>query len=68
MAGPPAADAMPAVAPAAQRLVLPLDHGPRAQSTPWLNQQRSKAGRIRLILDNDSSGHIFVARATKIVT
>jgi hypothetical protein len=36
---PSAADAMPAVAPTAQRLVLPLDHGPRAQSTPWLNQQ-----------------------------
>lgn len=23
-----------------KRLVLPLDHGPRAQTTPWLNQQR----------------------------
>jgi hypothetical protein len=22
------------------RLVLPLDHGPRAQPTPYLNQQR----------------------------
>jgi hypothetical protein len=33
------ADAVPATAPAAQRLVLPLDHGPRAQSTPWFNEQ-----------------------------
>ena len=23
-----------------QALVLPVDHGPRAQTTPWLNQQR----------------------------
>ncbi|MQA18451.1 hypothetical protein [Rugamonas rivuli] len=23
-----------------KRTVLPLDHGPRAQATPWLNQQR----------------------------
>ncbi|WP_395400949.1 hypothetical protein ACHMW6_25295 [Pseudoduganella sp. UC29_106] len=23
-----------------QRAALPLDHGPRAQTTPWLNQQR----------------------------
>jgi hypothetical protein len=22
------------------RMVLPLDHGPRATTTPWLNQQR----------------------------
>lgn len=25
-----------------RRLALPLDHGPRAQTTPWLNQQRLK--------------------------
>lgn len=25
---------------AAKRLVLPLDHGPRAQTTPYLNEQR----------------------------
>lgn len=25
---------------ASKRIVLPLDHGPRAQTTPWLNQQR----------------------------
>lgn len=25
---------------AARRLVLPLDHGPRTQSTPYLNEQR----------------------------
>lgn len=24
------------------RVALPLDHGPRAQTTPWLNQQRLK--------------------------
>ncbi len=23
-----------------KKLVLPLDHGPRAQTTPWSNQQR----------------------------
>jgi hypothetical protein len=23
-----------------QKIVLPLDHGPRAQTTPWANQQR----------------------------
>lgn len=27
-------------APGAKRIVLPLDHGPRAQTTPWENQQR----------------------------
>jgi len=30
----------PAEQCAAKRLVLPLDHGPRAQSTPYLNEQR----------------------------
>jgi len=25
---------------AATKIVLPLDHGPRAETTPWLNQQR----------------------------
>ena len=24
----------------ARRVVLPLDHGPHAQTTPWLNKQR----------------------------
>jgi len=24
----------------AKRIVLPLDHGPHAQATPWLNKQR----------------------------
>ena len=34
------ADAPPtAAAPAAAHAKLPLDHGPRAQSTPWLNEQ-----------------------------
>lgn len=28
---------------AAKRLVLPLDHGPRAQSTPYLNRKRTEA-------------------------
>ena len=23
-----------------KKFVLPLDHGPRAETTPWLNQQR----------------------------
>lgn len=27
---------------AAKRLVLPLDHGPRAQTTPYLNEQRKR--------------------------
>jgi hypothetical protein len=27
---------------AAKRLVLPLDHGPRAQSTPYLNEKRKQ--------------------------
>ncbi len=26
-----------------KRLVLPLDHGPRAQTTPYLNRQRKEA-------------------------
>ncbi len=52
----PQATAKPAVAPQASastvvscpkcempdRLVLPLDHGPRAQTTPYLNQQRKE--------------------------
>ncbi|WP_024973293.1 hypothetical protein [Ralstonia pickettii] len=33
------------------RVVLPLDHGPRAQTTPWENQQRllraEKAARAK---------------------
>lgn len=38
-------DAMPAKADGAMKcppdaLVLPLDHGPRAQSTPYLNEKR----------------------------
>ncbi len=34
-----ASTAAAATTPAARRVKLPLDHGPRAQSTPWLNQQ-----------------------------
>jgi len=31
----------------APRRVLPLDHGPRAQSTPWVNAQiRQREGRV----------------------
>lgn len=42
------ADSSNATAPAAQRLVLPLDHGPRAQRTPWLNEQlRVRAARLQ---------------------
>lgn len=26
-----------------KRLILPLDHGPRAQTTPYLNRQRKEA-------------------------
>jgi len=41
-------DAMPAKGTAAMTcppdaLVLPLDHGPRAQSTPYLNEKRKAA-------------------------
>ena len=33
---------------AAKRLVLPLDHGPRAQSTPYLNEQRKASSEAEL--------------------
>lgn len=33
----------PAEACAAKRLVLPLDHGPRAQTTPYMNEKRRAA-------------------------
>jgi hypothetical protein len=33
---------------AAKRLVLPLDHGPRAQSTPYLNEQRKASFEAEL--------------------
>ena len=33
---------------AARRLVLPLDHGPRAQSTPYLNEQRKASFEAEL--------------------
>lgn len=32
-------DAAPAPASDVKRAAQPLDHGPRAQSTPWLNEQ-----------------------------
>ena len=35
-----AARAEVATAPEAENEVLPLDHGPRATTTPWLNAQR----------------------------
>lgn len=42
----PQASASTAVSPPKceipDRLVLPLDHGPRAQTTPYLNQQRKE--------------------------
>lgn len=34
---------MPEEKCAQKRLILPLDHGPRAQSTPYLNRQRKEA-------------------------
>ena len=34
---------MPEEKCAEKRLVLPLDHGPRAQTTPYLNRQRKEA-------------------------
>lgn len=33
---------------AAKRLVLPLDHGPHAQSTPYLNEQRKASFEAEL--------------------
>jgi hypothetical protein len=33
---------------AARQLVLPLDHGPRAQTTPWLNKQRAHAQNLAI--------------------
>lgn len=33
---------------AANRLVLPLDHGPRAQSTPYLNEKRKASFEAEL--------------------
>ena len=41
----------PAAGPATcppERLVLPLDHGPRAQTTPYLNQQRKERYEARV--------------------
>ena len=35
----------PALKPAAASEVLPLDHGPRATTTPWLNAQRRLQAR-----------------------
>ncbi len=40
------------------RVVLPLDHGPRAQTTPWNNQQRllnrEQGGAARVQTDGTS--------------
>ena len=36
----PADKTSPETSCAAKRLVLPLDHGPRAQTTPYLNKKR----------------------------
>lgn len=33
---------------AAKRLVLPLDHGPRAQTTPYLNEKRRQSFEAEL--------------------
>lgn len=38
----------PAEECAARRLILPLDHGPRAQTTPYLNEKRKAAFEAEL--------------------
>jgi hypothetical protein len=43
-----AEQARPADMCAAMRLVLPLDHGPRAQTTPYLNEKRKAAFEAEL--------------------
>src|SRR5471032_1750205 len=54
------ASAAPTPAPASKPAVQPLDHGPRAQSTPWLNAQvrehAAQAEQARLAA-HDSSAH-----------
>jgi hypothetical protein len=42
----------PRKGPAMKPDVLPLDHGPRASTTPWLNQQR----RLRAQADAGGAG------------
>ena len=48
-----------ASAPQAANEVLPLDHGPRATTTPWLNAQRRLRER-----DAAASGPVANAKAT----
>lgn len=40
---------------AAKRLVLPLDHGPRAQTTPHLNRQRKEAFEAEMKACNEAA-------------
>lgn len=40
---------------AEKRLVLPLDHGPRAQTSPYLNQQRKEAFEAELKACNEAA-------------
>lgn len=41
---------------AAQRLVLPLDHGPRAQTTPYLNAKRKAAFEAEMKACQEAAG------------
>lgn len=45
----------PQQACADKRLVLPLDHGPRAQSTPYLNAQRKQRFEAKLRACNEAA-------------
>lgn len=40
----------------ARRLILPLDHGPHAQTTPWLNKQRLLRAEG---VENDAASRTF---------
>lgn len=40
----------------AKRLVLPLDHGPRAQSTPYLNEKRRQSFEAELKACKEAAG------------
>jgi hypothetical protein len=57
--------------PAPRRLVLPLDHGPRAQSTTWVNNQlRMRANRDQKLQQDSNrvpSNHSEAAPAKKVV-
>ena len=46
-----------APAPTSKPAVQPLDHGPRAQSTPWLNAQAREHAAQAKLAAHDSSVH-----------